>query len=58
MQNQKQTSRRTISDREARAMAYALTDEIETRALELRKIDPSLTPAQAFNAALSAMAGF
>lgn len=33
---------RTISDREARAIAYALCDEIETRALELTRADPAL----------------
>jgi hypothetical protein len=53
-----QNAKRKISDREARAMAYALTDEIETRALELRRLVASLTPVQAFNAALAAMAGF
>jgi hypothetical protein len=35
-------SGRTISDREARAIAYALCDEIETRALALIAKEPGL----------------
>lgn len=58
MRDEARPSGRTITDRQARAMAYALTDEIETRALALRRADSSLTPAQAFHAALAAMAGF
>ena len=46
-----------LTDRQARAMAYALTDEIETRALALRRADPTLSPLAAFHMALSAMAG-
>ena len=44
------------SKRELRAMAYALADEIETRALALRQANPRLTRAAAINRAIAAMA--
>lgn len=48
---------RKISDREARAMAYRLVEEIETRALRLMADNPSLTDkAKAMAIVLEAMA--
>lgn len=49
---------RQISDREARAIAYALCDEIETRALALIKADPALDmPTATMRAVLAMGAG-
>ena len=49
---------RQISDRQARAIAYALCDEIETRALALIKSDPGLDmPAATMRAVLAMGAG-
>lgn len=48
---------RTISDREARAMAYALCDEIETRALGVMEKYPQVqSKAQAMAIVVEAMA--
>ena len=49
-------SGRAISDRELRAMAYAIADRIETRALALRRANPAMTHKAAIHAALAAMA--
>ena len=49
-------SGRAISDRELRAMAYAIADRIETRALALRRANPALTRQAAIHAAIAAMA--
>ena len=49
-------SGRAISDRELRAMAYAIADRIETRALALRRATPALTRQAAIHAAIAAMA--
>lgn len=57
MRDDARPSGRTITDRQARAMAYALTDEIETRALAIRRDNPALSPLAAFHMALSEMAG-
>lgn len=48
-------SGRQISDREARAIAYALADEIETRALALIRLEPGLDMATAATRAILAM---
>lgn len=46
-----------LSDREARAMAYRLVDEIETRALRLMQRNPACTSkAQAMAIVIEAMA--
>ena len=46
-----------ISDKQARAMAYALCDEIETRALRLMARNPACTSkAQAMAIVVEAMA--
>lgn len=46
-----------LSDKQARALAYALVDEIETRALRLMADNPGLTDkAKAMGIALEAMA--
>lgn len=46
---------RQISEREARAIAYALCDEIETRALALVRADPALDVPTATMRAILAM---
>lgn len=47
---------RTISDREAKAIAFHLVDLIETRALRLQQRNPALSFAQAMHRALADMA--
>lgn len=48
---------RTISDREARAMAYRLVEEIETRAIALMQRNPACTSkAKAMSIVIEAMA--
>lgn len=46
---------RAISDREARAIAYTLCDEIETRALALIRLEPGLDIATATTRVILAM---
>lgn len=53
--NAARPSGRKLSDREARAMAYALCDEIETRALALVRADPALDMPAATMRAILAM---
>lgn len=47
---------RTLTDRQARAIAHHLVDVIETRALELMAADPALDKPAAFAAVIARMA--
>lgn len=47
---------RTITERQAQAMAYHLVDLIETRAHALQKAEPALSFTQAMHRALAEMA--
>jgi hypothetical protein len=49
--------KKKYSKAELMAKAYALTDEIETRAEKLIAEDPSLTDRQAWSLAIQEMAG-
>ncbi len=53
--NAARPSGRKLSDREARAIAYALCDEIETRAQALIAADPALDMPTATMRAILAM---
>lgn len=45
------------TQRQLKAMAYSIADEIETRAAQLRKVNPRLSRDSALIAAIHAMAG-
>lgn len=47
---------RRPSGRQLRAMAYAIADEVESRALAMQSLEPRLSRAAAINRALAAMA--